>query len=996
MTVLSDSLVADPDRLPRPASAEAAALGLQRWLEAAERETDESIAGFMRAAVEPSATRRLLDTVFGNSPFLTQCLLTDPAFARLLLEDGPACAIEFVHRLIGEEAPPAAAIDVVMRTLRRARRQVALAIALADIGGVWRLEAVTEALTAFGDAAIGAAVAHLLAAAASGGELTLAHADDPQRDSGFVVLGMGKLGARELNYSSDIDLILLFDEERIADSYIGKRSPHEFFVRLARQLVRVLEERTADGYVFRTDLRLRPDPGSTPPVLSMLAAETYYESAGQNWERAAMIKARAVAGDKAAGRRFLEILRPFIWRKSLDFAAIQDIHSIKRQINAHRGGAKIAVAGHNIKLGRGGIREIEFFAQTQQLIWGGREPALRTPRTCEALQALADAGHITPDVPARLTEAYRFLRTLEHRLQMAEDRQTHQLPADPAKLMQVAAFMGFADAEAFGKAVLDVLRTVEDEYAGLFEEAADLGGGGALVFTGGEDHPDTLRTLTDLGFREPSAVSAAVRAWHHGRYRAMRSTRARELLTEIMPALLGAFAKTVDPDAALMRFDDFLKGLPAGVQLFSLLHSNPALLTLLAEIMGSTPQLADTLRRHPILFDAVLTADFFEAPPDAAALTAEMQAALGQARDFQDVLDLLRRHVNDRIFQIGVHILRGRMNPDAAGKPLSDIADVALRALWPTVETAFAEPHGRFEDGDMAIVALGKLGGREMSIGSDLDLLFVYDSGRGEMSDGKRPLPPIQYYTRLGQRLLGALSAPTGEGKLYEVDMRLRPSGNAGPLASSLESFAQYHRESAWTWEHLALTRARIVAAGDGLRDRLAAAIRETLTAPREPERLLRDVADMRARLERDKPATGPWDIKMLRGGLVDCEFVAQYLQLRHAHDDPDVLATNTTEALDRIRGAGLLDGGIAEKLIAAIRLWRNLQGTLRLGFGASFDESTAPDGSKALLAMACGVDDFETLKRTVADTARQCRDIFDDLIEAPAQALGAATPDDR
>jgi glutamate-ammonia-ligase adenylyltransferase len=460
--------------------------------------------------------------------------------------------------MIAAEAPPSASAEAVMRSLRRARRRMALAVALADIGGAWPLEAVTAALTAFAETAIGAAVAHLLASAASTGEIALPYPDDPARGSGFVVLGMGKLGARELNYSSDIDLILLFDDERLADSYTGKRSPQEFFVRLARDLVRLLEERTADGYVFRTDLRLRPDPGSTPPVLSMLAAETYYESTGQNWERAAMIKARPVAGDLAAGQRFLDLLRPFVWRKSLDFAAIQDIHSIKRQINAHRGGARIAVAGHNIKLGRGGIREIEFFAQTQQLIWGGREPALRTSRTCEALQALADSGHISADVPAKLIDAYRFLRTLEHRLQMAEDRQTHQLPSEPGKLAQIAKFMGFPDTDSFAATVLRVLRTVEDEYAGLFEEAPELGGGGALVFTGAEDHPDTLQTLTALGFREPSAVSAAVRAWHHGRYRAMRSTRARELLTEIMPALLGAFGKTVDPDGALMRFDEFL------------------------------------------------------------------------------------------------------------------------------------------------------------------------------------------------------------------------------------------------------------------------------------------------------------------------------------------------------------------------------------------------------------------------------------------------------
>ena len=988
LTPLSPLLVADPGKLPLPASREAAERGVQRWLEAAGQQADERLADFMRAAPGTARLRRLFDAVFGNSPFLTQCMLTDPAFMRRLAEDGAAAGVEAVHRLIADEAPPAASTDAVMRTLRRARRQVALAVALADIGGLWPLDTVTEELSRFAETAISAAVAHLLAASAAAGEIALPHPAEPERESGFVVYGMGKLGARELNYSSDVDLILLFDEERVA--YTGSESPQQCFVRLARRLVRILEERNENGYVFRTDLRLRPDPGSTPPVLSMLAAETYYESAGQNWERAAMIKARPVAGDREAGSSFLGILRPFIWRRSLDFAAIQDIHSIKRQIYAHRGGGEIAVAGHNIKLGRGGIREIEFFAQTQQLIWGGREPEVRSARTCEALQALADAGHIDTGAPDRLGAAYRFLRTVEHRLQMTDDRQTHQVPDDPDKLAALAVFMGFADADAFGRALLDVLATVEDDYAGLFEEAPDLSGPGTLSFTGGEDHPDTLRTLGQLGFREPSSASAAIRAWHHGRYRAMRSTRARELLTEITPALLEQFGRTVNPDAALMRFDDFLKGLPAGVQLFSMLYSNPALLSLLAEIMGSAPQLAETLRRHPILFDAVLTSDFFDAFPDAETLAADMRAALTQARDFQDVLDILRRQVNDRTFQIGVHILRGRTDPEHAGQPLSDVADSAIRLLWPAVEESFAERHGRFPGGSMTVVALGKLGGREVTIGSDLDLLFVYDAGGAEASDGERPLPPIQYFTRLGQRFLSALSAPTGEGKLYEVDMRLRPSGHAGPLASSFEAFVRYQEKDAWTWEHMALTRARVVLAADTLGDRLEETIRRVLTAPRDPGKLLRDVADMRVRMERDKGSTNPWEVKTMRGGLIDCEFIAQYLQLRHCHDHPDVLAANTTGALSRLRGAGLLDAGTAHVLIDAMRLWRNLQGTLRLGFGEDFVEDTAPEGARELLAHACSAEDFATLKRAVAETARQCHDIFRELIEIPAAALAA------
>jgi glutamate-ammonia-ligase adenylyltransferase len=982
LPVISDKLVPNPASLPRAADEAAAARGLERWLEAAARTDDEALAGFIRDVAADDAGKLLFDAIFGNSPFLTACLLRDPPFARLLMTEGADAAFDSVLEMLATDAAPTAATDAVAVTLRRCRRRLALLTAVADIAGLWNLDQVTGALSRFADAAIGAAVAHIMRQGHDNGDIRLPHPDDPARGSGLIVLGMGKLGAFELNYSSDIDLILLFDNEIV--EYTGQHDPQHFFVRLSRRLISLLQEATNEGYVFRIDLRLRPDPGSTPPVISVLAAETYYESAGQNWERAAMIKARPIAGDIEAGKRFIEMLRPFIWRKSLDFDAIQDIHSIKRQINAHRGGSTIAVAGHNVKLGRGGIREIEFFAQTQQLIWGGRQPVMRNPRTCEALALLAEWEHIDPAAVAPLTESYTFLRQVEHRLQMIDDHQTHTVPDDPERLRALAIFMGFDGVEAFCEALLDRLRKVEDQYAGLFEEAPSLGGPGALVFTGGEDHPETLQTLSGLGFREPSAASAVVRAWHTGRYRATRSTRSRELLTEVMPSMLQAFSDTLNPDAALLGFDKFLSGLPAGVQLFSLFYSNPELLSLVAEIMGSAPRLADTLTRHPILFDAVLTADFFEAPPDQNALNAEFDAALTQARDLQDVIAVMCRHVNDRFFQIGVHILRGLLHPEDAGAPLTDLADASMHRIFVAVEAEFAERHGRFPGGGMAVVALGKAGGRELTIGSDLDLLFVYDTAGADHSDGERPLVPIQYYTRLCQRFIGALTAPTGEGLMYEVDMRLRPSGNAGPIASSLEALEKYHREDAWTWEHMALTRARIVSAPEPLLGALRTAIREALTRPRDPAKLLADVADMRARIERERGAASRWDVKNLRGGLIDIEFIAQYLQLLHGHDHPEVLASNTTEALPRLRDAGLLAAEDTATLLEAMHLWRNVQGVLRLSFGEKLDEDTLSEGSKSLLARSCNAADFETLRASIDDTAARANAVFTALIGTP------------
>lgn len=989
----SANLVPDPKGLPLPGNPDSVELGLQHWRDAADRTENSDIISFVEYTLQDNRIRRLLAAFFGNSPFLTQCLISDIAFSQRLFVEGPSDTFDSILENVVEEATPDTATNGVMAALRRARRRVALTVACADMTGLWRLDEVTGALSRFADHAIQHAVAHVLHEGHAAGEITLPDPDDPQKGSGFIVLGMGKLGARELNYSSDIDLILLFDREVV--QYVGSRSPQAFFVRLARKLVRILDERTGDGYVFRTDLRLRPDPGSTPLALSTVAAETYYESTGQNWERAAMIKARPVAGDRLAGDRFLDFLRPFIWRRNLDFAAIQDIHSIKRQINAVKGGEQIAIAGHNVKLGRGGIREIEFYAQTQQLIWGGRDPGLRTPRTCEALQALATAEHIEQDVPRQMTDAYAFLRTVEHRLQMIDDQQTHDIPTDPAKIATVANFMGFEDVEAFSDALSKQLHLVEDIYAGLFEDSPDLAGPGTLVFTGGEDHPDTLRTLEELGFQEPSTVAAIVRTWHHGRYRALRSTRAKELLTELVPPLLDAFGKTLEPDAALLRFNDFLSALPAGVQLLSLLHTNPGLLVLLAEIMGSAPRLAETLQRQPILIDAVLTADFFDEPPNADAQIADLEIALKEARDFQDTLDILRRQVNDRQFQIGVQILRQWITPDRAGASLSDIADSALHALYPRLVDEFANQHGRMENGDMAVVALGKLGGRELTIGSDLDLLFVYDC-QDEASDGPKPLSAIPYYTRLGQRYMSAITSPTGEGTLYEVDMRLRPSGNAGPLASSFDSFVQYHQESAWTWEHMALTRARVVVSGSALRDRLESAITDILTAPRDPDALLRDVASMRARIERDRPGSGPWDVKNMRGGLVDIEFLSQYLQLRHAHKQPAVIAQNTTDALMNLSENGVIDDETAKTLYRAMSFWRNIQGVVRLSVGESFDLSVLPGGCQTFLVTACGHESFEILHEEMMDTARACHSIFQQIIEKPAADLPPAEESTR
>ncbi len=969
--------------IPLPGNPEQVDSGWERWREIGRRTEDNNVLQFIETCFKSAHIKPLIDCIFGNSSFLTNTLVNHTDWVRQIFESGPETAFESIFVELDRPELLEENQESIIRELRIARRHCAFIVAVADIFGHWSLSDVIGALSSFADKATNVAVSHLLLKGHLAEELALPNPATPSLDSGFIVLGMGKLGAGELNYSSDVDLILLFDNEKTP--YIGKRTAQEFFVRLARDLVKILEERTPDGYVFRTDLRLRPDPGSTPIVLSTLAAETYYETTGQNWERAAMIKARPIAGDIESGNAFLRYLGPFVWRRSLDFAAIDDIHSIKRQINAHRGGSEIAVAGHNVKLGRGGIREIEFYAQTQQLIWGGRDAALREKKTRKALLLLAAAGHFVPKIANELDAAYEFLRCVEHRLQMIDDQQTHEIPKTPEKLEAFALFMGFQNSDSFASALSAQLEIVERHYAALFEEAPDLSGPGSLVFTGGEDHPDTLQTLLSLGFEDPSSVSSVIRTWHHGRYRATRSTRSKELLTELMPGLLTAFSKTGNPDTALHGFDEFLQGLPAGVQLFSLFYSNPGLLELLAEIMGSAPRIADTLRRHPILFDAVLTADFFEKVPDSVALVSEIDGQIQRkAHDFQDVLDIVRRQVNDRLFQVGVQIIRRHMTADQSGRAIANIADAAVNILCPAVRNEFTAQHGNFATGDMAVVALGKLGGQDMTIGSDLDLLFIY-SAEGESSDGEKSLSPIPYFTRLGQRYLSALTAPTAEGPLYEVDMRLRPSGNAGPLATALQSFIRYHQQDAWTWERMALTRARVIFAGDNLRTNIESAIREILISPQNKDKLLKDVAEMRIRLSDGRAPSGPWDVKNIRGGLVDIEFITQYLQLLHAENSPSVLSPDTEQALENLRSSGVLSDELTEQLTDALNLWRNVQSIVRLTAGDNFDDETATSGNCSMLLAACDAVDIETLKGRVSDTADTVYRIFKEIIEVPA-----------
>ena len=970
---------------------------IDRWQEAveaaAEATDNPGIARFARQLATDPVGHEFLAGIFGGSPFLTECAIADPLFLQRLIENGPNATYAAIKADLGGAFQGTNLTNDPGPSLRIAKRRTALTVALADITGHWELSQVTGTLSDFAETALSLAAAHLLAKAAARGTIDLADPNDPERESGLIILGMGKLGARELNYSSDIDIIVLYDPDRARP-----RDPdalQTLFVHLTRDLVRLMDERTADGYVFRTDLRLRPDPGSTPPAISTLAAEIYYESLGQNWERAAMIKARPVAGDHSAGQDFLNMLKPFIWRKNLDFAAIQDIHSIKRQIHAQQGASTVAVAGHNVKLGRGGIREIEFFIQTQQLIWGGRVPKLRPPTTLGALNAMVQEGRVEPATAREMSSAYCYLRQVEHRLQMIADAQTHSLPDDPAALEAFAAFMGYDAVADFSAALLGHLQRVESHYAELFEDAPSLGAGGGftgnLVFTGSDPDPETLKTLENMGFKNSQAIDVAVRGWHHGHYRAARSTRTRQMLTELMPVLLLALARSVNPDDAFLKFDRFLSKLPSGVQLFAMFYANPQLLELVAEIVGMAPRLAEHLGTNPTILDTVLGGDFFDPPPPYEALLAELEEMLTLSTSIETVLDVARRWAKDRQFQVGVLALRGLIEPRDMAQALSNIADAALDRLFARVTEEFSRLHGLVGGAEIAIIALGKLGSREMTPTSDLDLIFVYDLSTSiEASDGPKPLTPTQYFARLSQRMINAISAQTNEGRLYEVDMRLRPSGNSGPIASSFDAFVQYHDDQAWTWEHLALTRARLVCGEEKLRTRLEGKIQEILTGRREAAKLTIDVADMRARIDKEFHTTSAWETKYLRGGLLDIEFIAQYLQLLHAHSHPEILARGTRSALENLRSMALLDGVIADRLIAGFDFWQSLQGILRLTMEGALGDDQEREMTAALrdtLCRAGGAVDFKGLKDKIQTTATAIYTDFQTIIEIPAQS---------
>ncbi len=890
---------------------------------------------------------KLIEGAGGSAPYLKTLTEKEAEWLPAALDD-PEHALDSVFAAVQTAAP-----DVLPTILRQAKRRVALLTALADLAGVWPLMQVTGALTRLADLATHTAMRACVGHEIKRGKLPGATEDDAETAGGMVALAMGKMGAGELNYSSDIDLICLFDESRFdPDDWHEARAS---FVRATRKMAAMLSDMTAEGYVFRTDLRLRPDPSVTPVCMAMAAAETYYESLGRTWERAAYIKARACAGDIAAGERFLKTLTPFVFRKHLDFAAIQDAHDMRLRIREHKGlGGPITLPKHNMKLGRGGIREIEFFTQTRQLIAGGRDPELRVRGTLEGLQVLAAKEWVPQDAADVLADHYVAHREVEHRLQMVNDAQTHDLPGAQDGFQRLACLMG-RDLDALKADIHRRLTEVHELTESFF--APDDGGDAKPAAPAHEFNPEIIER------------------WKS--YPALRSARAVEIFDRLTPDILDRLSRAAKPDEALLALDGFLSGLPAGVQLFSLFEANPQLIDLLVDIVGTAPALATHLSRHSGVFDAVIGGDFFADWPGMAALRDELSARLAPEDDYERKLDTARRWAKEWHFRVGVHHLRGLIDADTAGRQYAQLAEACLAALYPVVVAQFAAKHGDPPGRGAMVLGMGSLGGERLNATSDLDLIVIYDAAGVDSSDGRRPLAARAYYARLTQAMVTAVTALMAEGRLYEIDMRLRPSGTQGPVATSLASFDSYQHGEAWVWEHLALTRARPVAGDAGVAADVEQVRCDVLGAPRDAAQVLQEVREMRARIAAAKPPAGPWDAKLGPGRLQDVELVAQAAAL---------LGGGTERSIESGLACGAAVGWLENDEIAALdaahALCWKVQAVSKLLSDKPFDPAKTGEGGCAMMLRETGFDDLPALEQALDAQTRAAGQVIDAVLD--------------
>ena len=949
----------------RPHHPDQAEAGIERLRDAAAREGREALG----AALETAEGGGLFSFLCGNSPHLSLLLQRDLELTQALVEEAPDA---ITGRVRGDlaAADPAMDRDRLMTFLRRQRNRVAVLAAVYDCFDIWGVMECAELLSDMADHAVRLTVSHLLLDRVDRGDL---ERPDGER-WGYFVLAMGKHGSRELNYSSDIDLIVLYDPQSVR--YTGSRTLGDCFVRVTQDLVRILQSRTADGYVFRTDLRLRPDPSSTPVAVTVDFAMNYYERFGRTWERTALIKARPVAGDLTAGDAYLERLSPFIWDEALDFTSVEEIRSMSQQIHDFHGHGAVRAAGHNVKLGRGGIREIEFFVHMHQLAHGGRNRRLRGARLLVMLETLDREHHIMPRETAALRDAYLLLRRIEHRLQMINDAQTQKLPESDHGLEHVAAFMRLDSAEDLVRRIESVAAEVHDLYRTRFNvpeseqdiTAALLDGPG---LEGPDEHPDAVAKLEAAGFTQAAAAIEVFKGWAEGRHASTASERARTIIREILHEIVDALGKTPDPDGAVTRMDRFLAGLPEDLSFFSMLRANTWLLNLIAVVMGSAPRMADVLEGNPRLLQAVLDPSFFLPIPEREELARELDERLAGRRDAAERVEQVAAWAGDLRFQVAVQALENLITVDEASTSLSDVAGAVIELLLRDVLERMHEQHGPVPGGCCAVVARGKLGAGEMIFGSDLDLLVVADFEAGARTAGPQPIEARIFYRQAAAELISGLRSPSTYGRLYELDERLRPSGEIEPDVTTLDEFRDHHAGAASTAELMSLTRASVVCGDPATSEAVTAEIRRALSCSRDPGRLLHDVAARREAIAAEHPSEDSFDLQHVRGGLVDLESLAQYLRLRHAHESPEVLVGATAACFEALGRACVIPEEEASFLAGAVRMQRTIQAMLRLTWshGAPVRDAPEPMRRKLATALECsGLDELDTkLRQTQA-----------------------------
>ncbi|MBN2645723.1 MAG: bifunctional [glutamate--ammonia ligase]-adenylyl-L-tyrosine phosphorylase/[glutamate--ammonia-ligase] adenylyltransferase [Desulfuromonadaceae bacterium] len=944
----------------------------------------------LSAVLQEPSSRRVLLTMLGASTFLTSILCRFPHLAHELFCGGDLLNTKDIKQMRGEleqRLSPDADRELLKKVLRQYKHREVLRIAARDLSGLAALQEVTAELSSLAAASLQVACEHCqhLLQLEYGRPLLDEPDEEGQTEALFTVLGMGKFGGWELNFSSDIDLIYFYSsaQGRTRGGAGGAESCielHSYFVKLAELLTRTIGRATEDGFVFRVDLNLRPEGRSGELACSLAAAESYYESWGQNWERSAMMKARPVAGSIALGEKVLRALEPFIYRRYLDYGMVEDLKQMKQKIDSSL--TRERESENNLKLGRGGIREIEFFIQALQLVFAGKDPLVRERSSLKALQLLAKAGHLSTRDAQTLSDAYVFLRTVEHRIQVVQERQTHSLPTSADELLRLARRSGFADLETFSHTLEQHRQHVMRIYRGLFfageEEMGEENSREVrFILNADVDAPADADGVKDLleaaGFREVDKAFDAFMRLRDGRFGPPMTRRVRRYYDRIVPTLVQELLHSAEPDMALRHLETFLLSLRSHGNFYALLAENLKIIELLISLFATSTLLSRFFTQHPELLDSLVSSSYATSTKTIEEQRADLQLRLqGHEEDYESQLDILRRFRNEEFLRIALNDLQGATLQGSGTLQLSTLAQVCLEVAVSLAQKEmlprFGLPYGEEGEGaqalaEFAVLGMGKLGGRELNYHSDLDIIFIY-SGQGQTRPGPgtdlqrfKPLSNQEYFSRLGQRIISVLTLVTREGRLYEIDTRLRPSGNQGPLVTSLDAYASYHQNQAQLWERQALTKARVVV-GSSLMTRRIERINEEITWKKPlPENLEAEIYRLRGRMEKEiaRESQQQFNIKTGRGGLVDVEFLTQYLQLRYGEQFPSVRQTNTLQAIQALGKEVLIPQTMVNRLTTGYKFLRRLENKLRLVHDQSISDIATDQASLAKLARLLG-----------------------------------------